>query len=110
MVLPKLIQKAVRPRLTRIPLEARAGRERAPRAGRLNGAAGSRRIRLPHWFVAFLALGGCATPRPDVAADAARLSGGENAIEFREQAGAFDGPPPDDRSMTPARAVRMALG
>jgi cobalt-zinc-cadmium efflux system outer membrane protein len=34
----------------------------------------------------------------------------ENAIVFREEAGAFDGPTPEDRSLTPARAVRMALG
>jgi cobalt-zinc-cadmium efflux system outer membrane protein len=68
------------------------------------------RARLIAGVVAFATLGGCATPRPDVAGDAARLSGVENAIVFREEPVPFDGPPPEDRSLTPARAVRMALG
>lgn len=55
-------------------------------------------------------LGGCAPVRTDVPADAARLSGIENAIAFREEPAPFDEPPPDDRSLTPARAVRIALG
>jgi cobalt-zinc-cadmium efflux system outer membrane protein len=54
-------------------------------------------------------LGGCAAPRADVAADAARLAGIENAIVFREHPGPLDNPTPDDLSLTPARAVRLAL-
>jgi outer membrane protein TolC len=40
----------------------------------------------------------------------ARLSGIENAIVFREDPAPFDAPPPNDRSLTPVRGVRMALG
>ena len=68
------------------------------------------KIRVGHWVVAFATLGGCASPQPDVAGDAARLSGIENAIVFREEPAALDGAMPEDRLLTPARAVRMALG
>lgn len=62
---------------------------------------------------------GCAARTPDVAADAARLSGVENAIVFREHPAPFDEPTgvdvaapaagDDGRALTPARAVRTAL-
>ena len=62
------------------------------------------------WVVAVSTLGGCATRAPDVAGDAARLSGIANAIVFCDEPAPFDGPPPADRLLTPRRAVRMALG
>src|SRR5205807_9217788 len=52
---------------------------------------------------------GCAATRPDVPAEAARVTGIENAIVFREEAAALDAPQPADRALTPVRAVRMAL-
>ena len=54
-------------------------------------------------------LAGCAASRPDVAAQAARLSGIDGAIVFREHAAPFDPPPPADRTLTPERAIRIAL-
>jgi len=54
-------------------------------------------------------LAGCAASRPDVAAQAARLSGISGAIVFREHAAPIDPPPPSDRTLTPERAIRIAL-
>lgn len=54
-------------------------------------------------------LAGCAASRPDVAAQAGRLSGIDGAIVFREHAAPFDPPPPADRTLTPERAIRIAL-
>ena len=56
-----------------------------------------------------LTLLGCKAQLPDVGADAARLSGLDNAIVFRENAESFDAAPPSDRALSAPQAVRLAL-
>ena len=59
--------------------------------------------------VASSMLVGCAATRPDVPAEAARLSGIEHAIVFRDWPAPIDAPPPPQRLLTPERALRMVL-
>src|SRR3954454_11028055 len=54
-------------------------------------------------------LAGCRAERPDVPADAARLTGLENAIVFREDPLPPDPPAPADPALTPEQAIRLAL-
>ena len=54
------------------------------------------------------ALVGCHAQRPDISADAARLTGLENAIVFRPFAEPITAQPSID-TLTPAQAVRLAL-
>jgi outer membrane protein, heavy metal efflux system len=52
---------------------------------------------------------GCQPTRPDVPADAARLTGINNAIVFREDPLPLDLPAPADTTLTPEQAIRLAL-
>lgn len=54
-------------------------------------------------------LAGCQAQRPDVPADAARLTGIDNAIVFREQPELIDSTLAPDGLLTPAMAIRLAL-
>jgi outer membrane protein TolC len=60
-------------------------------------------------LVPLLAAGCQPVIRPDVPADAARLTGVDNAIVFREDPGPLDLPGPADPTLTPEQAVRLAL-
>jgi outer membrane protein TolC len=60
-------------------------------------------------FVPALVAGCQPATRPDVPADAARLTGVDNAIVFREDPGPLDLPAPADPTLTPEQAVRLAL-
>ncbi len=52
---------------------------------------------------------GCHARRPDVPADAARLTGIDHAITFRQDAEAFVPAPSGDESLTIEQAIRLAL-
>lgn len=54
-------------------------------------------------------LAGCAAERPDVAGQAERLTGIENAISFRTEAAPMDWPPLPDGPLSRQQAVRLAL-
>ncbi len=54
-------------------------------------------------------IAGCHATRPDVQADAARATGIDRAIVFREQGEPVDNPPLDSETLTLTQATRLAL-